>query len=90
MEKYITELKTHQDKIIFYATKRLRDAMDLCLNVSRKSTCGSGRSSTWSIISDDVGDSRQAGKPEKLQSHVLVRYYQMMLGIVIKLLDQKN
>jgi len=29
MEKYITELKTHQDKILFDATKRLRDAMDL-------------------------------------------------------------
>jgi hypothetical protein len=90
MEIYITELKTHQDKLLFIATKRLGDVMNLCLNVSRRSTCGSGLSSTLSVISDDVGDSHQADRPEKLQSHVLVRSSQTMLGIVIKLLDQRS
>ena len=42
------------------------------------------------IITDDVGDSHYAVRPEKLQSHVLVRSSQTMLEIVIKLLDQRN
>ena len=91
MEIYITELKSHQDKLLFIAKKKsLGDAMNLCLNVSRRSTCGSGLSSTMSVISHDVGDSHQADRPEKLQSHVLARSSQTMLGIVIKLLDQRS
>ncbi|CAC5367295.1 unnamed protein product [Mytilus coruscus] len=58
MEKYISELKTHLGKMgqqLFDATASLGEAMDLCMNVSRRST-GSCRSSSMCFISDDDGD----------------------------------
>ena len=63
IQKYVTELKMHHGNIgqkLFDATKSLGDAMDLCINISRRSTCGSARSSTLSIMSDDEGGSYQA------------------------------
>ncbi|VDI28346.1 Hypothetical predicted protein [Mytilus galloprovincialis] len=58
MEKYISELKNHLGKMgqqLFDATASLGEAMDLCMNVSRRST-GSCRSSSMCLISDDDGD----------------------------------
>lgn len=40
---------------LFDATASLGEAMDLCMNVSRRST-GSCRSSSMCLISDDDGD----------------------------------
>ena len=62
-QKYISELKTHLGKIgqqIFEATTSLGEAMDLCMNVSRRSTIGSCRTSTMSNMSDDEGDPQHA------------------------------
>jgi hypothetical protein len=63
LQKYVTELKMHHGNIgqkLFDATKSLGDAMDLCINMSRRSTCGSACSSTLSVMSDDEGDNHQA------------------------------